>query len=71
MLDVAASQDTMREIAMETGGRAYVNQNDIKSGVAAALADSSATYTLGYYPENKKWDNKYRVIKLTLTPPGL
>jgi VWFA-related protein len=69
MQDVAASQDTMREIAMETGGRAYVNQNDIKSGVADALADSSATYTLGYYPENKKWDNKYRIIKVKLNRP--
>jgi VWFA-related protein len=64
--DIAASQDTMREVAAETGGRAYVNQNDIKSGVAAALADSSGTYTLGYYPENKKWDNKYRSIKVKL-----
>ncbi|PYX86403.1 MAG: hypothetical protein DMG70_00795 [Acidobacteria bacterium] len=62
--DVAASQETMREVAAETGGRAYINQNETKDGVAAALADNSSAYTLGYYPENKKWDGKYRSIKV-------
>jgi VWFA-related protein len=71
MQDITASQDTMREIAKETGGRAYVNQNDIKSGVAAALADNSAAYTLGYYPENKKWDSRYRTIKVKLDREGV
>jgi VWFA-related protein len=71
MQDIAASLDTMREIATETGGRAYVNQNDIKSGVAAAVADNSAAYTLGYYPENKKWDNRYRTIKIKLDRDGV
>lgn len=71
MQDIAASQETMRDIATETGGRAYVNQNDIKSGIAAALADNSAAYTLGYYPENKKWDNRYRSIKIKLDRDGV
>ncbi len=64
MSDTSASQETMREIATETGGRAYVNQNEIKEGVALAVADEKASYTLGYYPENKKWDGKYRSIKV-------
>jgi VWFA-related protein len=58
------AQETMREIARETGGRAYVNQNEIRYGVARAIEDESATYTLGYYPENKKYDGKYRQIKV-------
>src|SRR3989449_11121308 len=58
------SQETMREMARETGGRAYVNQNEIKYGVERAFKDEAATYTLGYYPENKKWDGKYRSIKV-------
>jgi VWFA-related protein len=70
MSDVTASQETMREMARETGGRAYVNQNDIKEGVALALADDKASYTLGYYPENKKWDGKYRNIKVKLNRDG-
>jgi VWFA-related protein len=54
----------MREMARETGGRAYVNQNEIKYGVECAFKDEAATYTLGYYPENTKWDGKYRSIKV-------
>jgi VWFA-related protein len=62
--DTTASQDSMREIAKETGGMAYLNQNEIRQGVALAMADGYASYTLGYYPEDKKWDGKYRSIKV-------
>jgi VWFA-related protein len=65
------SQETMREMARETGGRAYVNQNEIKVGVERAFADESAAYTLGYYPENKKNDGKYRQIKVKVKRDGV
>ena len=65
------SQETMREMARETGGRAYVNQNEIKYGVERAFKDEAATYTLGYYPENKKWDGKYRTIKVKVKRDGV
>jgi VWFA-related protein len=65
------SQETMREMARETGGRAYVNQNEIKVGVERAFADESAAYTLGYYPENKKYDSKYRSIKVKVKRDGV
>jgi VWFA-related protein len=70
MSDVAASQETMREIAAETGGKVYVNQNEISVGVGLAMADDSASYTLGYYPEDKKWDGKYRSIKVRVGRDG-
>ncbi len=54
----------LRELAAETGGKAYVNQNEIKDGIALAVADEKASYSLGYYPENKKWDGKFRNIKI-------
>ena len=61
-----ASQGTMREIAAETGGKAYMNENEIRQGVALAVSDNNASYEIGYYPENKKWDGKYRNIKIKL-----
>jgi VWFA-related protein len=64
------SIDTMREMARETGGRAYVNQNEIREGVAQAFADQSAVYTIGYYPENKKYDGQYRSIKVKVNKAG-
>jgi VWFA-related protein len=67
MSDASASQETMRELAVETGGKAYVNQNEIKDGVSLAMADNKASYTLGYYPEDKKWNSKYRRIKVKVS----
>lgn len=65
------SQEAMRELARETGGRAYVNQNEIKVGVERAFADETAAYTIGYYPENKKYDNKYRSLKVKVKRDGV
>lgn len=64
------SQETMLDIAHETGGRAYVNQNEIKFGVERAFQDTAASYTLGYYPENKKYDGRYRTIKVKVKRDG-
>jgi len=61
-----ASQETMRELAVHTGGKAYVNQNEIKDGITLAVSDEKASYTLGYYPENKKWDGNFRSLKVKL-----
>ena len=54
----------MEEVAAQTGGKAYFNQNEIKEGIALAASDAKASYSLGYYPENKKWDGKLRNIKV-------
>jgi VWFA-related protein len=66
-----SDQETMREMARETGGKAYIDQNEIKEGVVLALADYPSTYTLGYYPDDKKWDGKYRPIKVKLDRDGV
>jgi VWFA-related protein len=66
-----SSQETMRDMARETGGRAYVNQNEIKIGVERAFADEAAAYTIAYYPENKKYDGKYRSIKVKVKNGGV
>ncbi len=36
-----------------------------------AMADSGASYTLGYYPQDKKWDGKYRSIKVKVNRDGV
>jgi hypothetical protein len=59
-----ASQGTMEEVAAQTGGKAYINQNEIKQGITLAVSDEKASYSLGYYSENKKWDGKFRSLKV-------
>lgn len=61
---VTDTQETMREVALEAGGRAFVNQNEIKNSVALAVGDAGASYTLGYYPQDHRWNGKYRSIKV-------
>ena len=70
MSDMASDQETMRALASETGGKAYVNQNEIHEGIAIALADNNAAYTIGYYPEDKKWNAKYRTLKVKVDRDG-
>src|SRR5215469_130250 len=69
--DNTDAQEEMRSIARETGGRAYVNQNEIKAGVQRAFDDQTAAYTIAYYPENKKYDGKYRSIKVKVKRDGV
>jgi VWFA-related protein len=57
---------SLEELASQTGGKAYVNQNEIKNGIALAAADEKASYSLAYYPDNKKWDGKFRTIKVKI-----
>lgn len=66
-----ASQASMQDLADQTGGRVFKNRNDIDHCVAAASADGDTYYTLGYYPEKKKFDNSFHKLKLAVTRPGV
>ncbi|HSO74581.1 MAG TPA: VWA domain-containing protein, partial [Blastocatellia bacterium] len=64
--DLRESQQSLREIADDTGGRFYGNNNDIKRGLDSILEENSAYYMLGFYPEAEKWDGKYHKVKVAL-----
>lgn len=68
---VEDAQATMKQLAEDTGGRAYINRNDIDRAVALSVADGSSYYTLAYYPENKKWDGKFRELKVEVKRKGV
>ena len=57
----------MEELAARTGGRAFFNTNDIAGAVRTAVADSTVTYTLGFYPQNDKFNNSFHNLKVKLT----
>lgn len=58
------SQANMRLIADLTGGRAFLNSNDISGAIRAAMDDSQVSYTLGFSPTHNQWDGSYREIKV-------
>jgi VWFA-related protein len=62
---------TMREIADRTGGRAFMNTNDLTGAIHQAMDDARVTYVLAYSPSHDQWDNKFREIKIKLNRSGL
>jgi len=61
---------TMRTLAERTGGRAYINSNNIELGVRESMDDGSTYYPLEYYPQDKNWDGNFRVIRVTTARGG-
>ncbi|MGH9788204.1 MAG: VWA domain-containing protein [Candidatus Acidiferrales bacterium] len=68
---IVSSHATMNQLAHDTGGKAYYNRNDIDVAVNSAVADGASYYSLAYYPEDKKWDGKFRRIEVKLNRAGL
>jgi VWFA-related protein len=60
------SQETLSTLASDTGGRLFVDDNDLTLGMEKARDDISSYYILGYYSTNGKMDGKYRNVKVKL-----
>jgi VWFA-related protein len=58
----------MDQIAGHTGGKAFYNTNGIEQAMAVAMEQETNYYALSYVPSNKKYDGKFRKIKVSLTP---
>ena len=68
---ILQTQGTMHEIADRTGGRAFMNSNDLTGAIRRAIDDSRFTYVLAYTPSHNQWDGKFREIKIRLKRPSL
>jgi len=62
---------TMNDLAEETGGEAFYNKNSIELALRKSLADGSTYYIIGYYPQDKNWDGKFRKIEIKAARPGI
>jgi len=65
-----ATEDTLERAAIDTGGR-YFHGNDIGDSINVTLNESGSYYLLGYYPANKKWDGRFRNVRVKVNRPGL
>jgi VWFA-related protein len=61
-----SSQETLSTLASDTGGRLFVDDNDLALGMTKARDDISSYYILGYYSNNGKMDGKLRNITIRL-----
>lgn len=71
MNELRLSQDSLRELADETGGVAAVNRNNVDEALDRLVADNSSYYVLGYVPTNDRRDGRFRKIELRVTRPGI
>ena len=62
---------TMQDMADDTGGRAFVNSNDLAGVVRQALEDSEVTYTFGFYIDRASIDGKFHELKVEVKRKGL
>jgi VWFA-related protein len=61
---------TIRAIAKQTGGEAFVN-NAIAANIRKAVDDGRVTYTLGFYPQQGAWDGKFHSLKVGVDRAGV
>ena len=63
--------ESMKEMAQETGGKAFYNSNGIAQEVRAALDDSKDAYILTFDPVNYKADKALHRLRLQTSRPGV
>ena len=62
----AQSQDTLYALATDTGGKAFLDNNDLSMGIVQAQKSVSNYYIIGYYTTNTALNGKFRKIKVTV-----
>ncbi|MGC1618005.1 MAG: VWA domain-containing protein [Candidatus Acidiferrum sp.] len=63
--------DAMQKMAEVTGGRAFVNTNNITAAIRGAVEDSAVTYTLGFYIDSDSLDGKFHELKIQVHRSGV
>jgi VWFA-related protein len=61
-------QETLVSLAADTGGKAFLDNNDLSLGIVQAQNDVRSYYILGYYSTNVSLDGKFRRVQVKL--PG-
>jgi VWFA-related protein len=61
---------TFQVVAQATGGRAFLNTNDLAGAFRKAAEDSSSYYMLGYYRSARDTKPGWRRLKVTVRHPG-
>jgi VWFA-related protein len=57
-------QAAMQEVAEDTGGRAYINTNDLDKAIADAVDNGSSYYTITYALPSERLDGKYHKLEV-------
>jgi VWFA-related protein len=69
--DQLATHSTMNTVAEQTGGKAFYNTNNLDEAIRDGMQDGGTYYTLGYYPESKNWNGKFRKLVVSVKRSGV
>lgn len=69
--NIKVQQDYLSEVAINTGGRAFINMSDLKRAVTEIVGENGSYYLLGYYPDPLLPDGKFHELKVHVSRPGL
>ncbi|MEJ5367495.1 MAG: VWA domain-containing protein [Bryobacteraceae bacterium] len=61
----------LEELAVETGGLAVSNTNDLRAPLRQVAEDSGGYYLASYSPQNTHWDGRFRKLQLRVKRPGV
>lgn len=56
--NIRNSQETLRTLAEETGGKSYINGNDLPQALREAIDSQNGYYLVAYQPDEETFDSK-------------
>ncbi|MEX2271132.1 MAG: VWA domain-containing protein [Vicinamibacterales bacterium] len=69
--NIRIQQHNLSEIAINTGGRAFINQSNLSRAVNEIVAENGSYYLLGYSPEPLTRDGKFHEIDIRVKREGV
>jgi VWFA-related protein len=57
-------QETLSSLAADTGGKMFIDNNELSLGIAQAQKEIRSYYVIGYYSTNNASDGRYRRIQV-------
>ncbi len=67
---VRADQDILEELAKDSGGTFFHNNNDFAAGLKQIATQPEYIYMLGFAPQSLKFDGSYHALKVSLKNGG-
>jgi VWFA-related protein len=66
-----SNQESMQDLAHQTGGQVCLNDNDISECITRAIDDGSSYYEITYYPADADWHGEFRKIRVKTRRSGV